>query len=280
MMAAGHRGAAMLAALLLGACAGTPAPPSAASPEPVPAAAAPTPPRAAGAVAAFERRQAEMAAAALKRGHWADAALAWEILGVLRPEHAPYRERLAEVRALIDAAVAERLPIAAAAQRRGEFDAAATAYFEVLALQPTQPQAAEGLRSIERERNRRAVATRFARPLLAGRNDDAARRATPPATNYTTAGVRNQLEHAALLAGAGEVDAAIAVLQGEQAARPADDAVRIALADLHFRRAERLQGRDRVAALEALAACLALVPQHAAARQLQQQLRTARPPAR
>lgn len=284
MTAAGHRAAAILAALLLGACAGTPAPPTGVPPAPQTAAAAPppTPPAAAGAVAAFERRQVEAATTAMKRGHWADAALAWEILAVLRPGHAPYRDRLAEVGARIDAAVAERLPAAAAALRRGDFDTAAAAYLDVLALQPTQPQATEGLRHVERERSRRAVATRFARPLQARRNGDAAamRRATPATTNYTTAGVRNQLEHAALLAGAGEIDAAIVVLQGEQAARPADEAVRNALADLHFRRADRLQSRDRVAALEALAACLALVPQHAAARQLQQRLRTTRPPAR
>ena len=280
MMADSRRGAALLAALLLGACAGPPPAPPGALPAPETEVA--PPPRAAGAVAAFERRQAEAATAALKQGHWADAALSWEILTVLRPEHAPYRERLAEVRARIDAAVAERLPAAAAALRRGDFDAATSAYLDVLALQPTQPQATEGLRSVERERNRRAVATRFTRPLLARRNDAAAttRRATPATTNYTTAGVRNQLEHAALLAGAGDIDAAITVLQGEQAARPADEAVRSALADLYFRRADQLQGRDRSAALEALAACLALAPQHAAARQLQQRLRAARPPAR
>jgi len=280
-MAAGHRGAAMLAALLVGACAGTPPPPSSALPTPE-TVVAPPPPRAAGAVAAFERRQVDKATTALKRGHWADAALAWEILTVLHPEQTTYREQLVEVRARIDAAVAERLPAAAAALRRGDFDTAAAAYLDVLALQPLQPQAAEGLRSVERERNRRAVATRFTRPLLARRNDDAAatRRATPAAANYTTAGVRNQLEHAALLAGAGEIDAAITVLRGEQAARPADEAVRSALADLYFRRAEQLQSRDRSAALEALAACLALVPQHAAARQLQQRLRAERPPAR
>jgi hypothetical protein len=282
MIAAVRRGAAILAALLLGACAGRPAPPSVAPREPATASAPPVPSRAAGAVAAFERRQAEAAAAAMKRGHWADAALAWEILTLLRPEHMPYRERLAEAHARIDAAVAERLPAAAAALRRGDLDTAASSYVDVLALQPTQPQAVEGLRNIERERNRRAVATRFTRPLLARRSDASAttRRATPATTDYTTAGVRNQLEHAALLAGASEIDAAITVLQGEQAARPADEAVRSALADLYFRRAEQLQSRDRSAALEALAACLALAPQHTAARQLQQRLRAARPQAR
>jgi hypothetical protein len=280
MMAAVRRAAAMVAALLLGACAG-PAPPPSGAP-PAPEAALAPPPRAADAVAAFERRQVEAAAAALTRGHWADAALAWEVLTLLRPEHAPYRERLAEMRVRIDAAVAERLPAAAAALRRGDFDTATAVYLDVLALQPTQPQAADGLRSVERERNRRAVATRFTRPLLARRNGAAAptRRATPATANYTTAGVRNQLEHAALLAGAGEIDAAIVVLQGEQAVRPADAAVRSTLADLYFRRAEQLQSSNHPAALEALAACLALAPQHAAARQLQQRLRAARPPAR
>jgi len=71
MMADSRRGAALLAALLLGACAGPPARPPVRrrAPETVVA------PRRgqAGAVAAFERRQVEAATAALKQGHWADA---------------------------------------------------------------------------------------------------------------------------------------------------------------------------------------------------------------
>lgn len=272
------RPAAILASLWLAGCAGTTLPAPEAAPAP---AADPAPTRPAAGVAAFERRQLDAATRAQRRGQFADAALAWETLDALRPEHAPYREQLAAMRARIDAAVAERLPIAAAAQRRGDFDAAAAAYLEVLALQPTHPQAAEGLRIVERDRSRQRAVTRFAAapmPRRAGPAPAAPLRAAGP--EFSSSTVSNQLEHAALLAGAGEIDAAIHVLRGEQAARPSDAGVRSALADLHYRRAEQLQSRDRAAALQSLADCLALEPQHAPARQLQMRLRSTRPAGR
>lgn len=273
MTGARARLAAAWAAALLAACAGTPAPAPDAAPPPATATVAPAP-RPADGVAAFERRQLEAATRALRREHLAEAALAWETLAVLRPGHAPYREQLAALRARIGTMVSARLQAAAAAQRRGDLDAAADAYLEALALDPTQAQAADGLRAVERERSRQRATTRFARAPTARRaNGVAAARVPLPAA----AGASNQIEHAALLAGAGELDAAIAVLTSEQAARPADPAVRGALAELHYRRAEHLQPRDRAAALEALAACLALEPRHAAARQLQQRLRGVRP---
>ena len=88
-------------------------------------------------------------------GQWADAAWAWEVLVVLRPAHAPYRERAAALRQRIAAAVAEQLERAEAAQRRGAPDQAATHYLRALALQPDHAQAADALRALERERNRR-----------------------------------------------------------------------------------------------------------------------------
>ena len=116
------------------------------------------------------------------------------------------------------------------------------------------------------------------RPRRAGPAPAAPLRAAGP--EFSSSTVSNQLEHAALLAGAGEIDAVIHVLRGEQAARPSDAGVRSALADLHYRRAEQLQSRDRAAALQSLADCLALEPQHAPARQLQMRLRSTRPAGR
>ncbi|HET7863582.1 MAG TPA: hypothetical protein VFL86_04175, partial [Burkholderiaceae bacterium] len=102
-----------------------------------------------------------------RQGKLADAAVAWEILSVLRPDVAEYREQCTKIQSQIDAAVAERLQRAGQAQRRGELDAAAQGYLAVLALQPDHAQAADALRTIERERNKRNVLGRAAR-LAAG----------------------------------------------------------------------------------------------------------------
>lgn len=130
------------AALLVG-CATPSAPPPAGAP---PATAA------AAAHAGFEQRYRERAMTAARQGRLADAALAWEVLTVLRPDRRDYRDALAQTRRDIDAALAERLPRAAQAQRRGELDTATQLYLGVLALQPDSAAAADALRAIERER--------------------------------------------------------------------------------------------------------------------------------
>ena len=150
-MTRGRRFAALGACALLAACAG--APPQAPSAlAPPPAAAGPSP------VQAFAQRWRERAEAAAREGRLADAADAWEILAVLDPSDAEAAERLAGVRREIAAGVDDHLARARQAGKRGELEAATTQYLAVLALQPGHAQAADGLRAIERERNRRALA--------------------------------------------------------------------------------------------------------------------------
>jgi len=105
----------------------------------------------------FERGLRERADAAARAGRLADAADAWEILTVLRPEEAGYRERLEATRRDQGAAADEHLQRARLAFKRGELDAAAAQYQAVLALRPGDQPAADALRAIERERNRRAL---------------------------------------------------------------------------------------------------------------------------
>ena len=107
------------------------------------------------AIGRFEGLQRVRALQLEDEGQWADAAWTWEVLVVLRPAHAPYRERAAALRQRIAAAVAEQLDRAEAALRRGAPDQAATHYLRALALQPDHAQAADALRALERERNRR-----------------------------------------------------------------------------------------------------------------------------
>lgn len=141
---------ALGACALLAACAVTPPAPPA--PVPEAAAAAPTPRQ------EFEQGQRERAQAALREGRLADAADAWEILTLLRPADAEVAERLAATRRTIAAGVDEHLARARQAWRRGELDAAAAQYLAAITLQPDLAQAADALRAIERERNRRALA--------------------------------------------------------------------------------------------------------------------------
>ena len=140
----------LAAGALLAACAG--APPAAPIAVPVPAVAPPTPLR------EFEQHQRERAQTALREGRLADAADAWEILALLRPTDADVAEGLATTRRTIAADVDDHLAHARQAWKRGEFDAAVAQYLAVIALQPDQAQAADALRAIERERNRRALA--------------------------------------------------------------------------------------------------------------------------
>lgn len=131
-------------------------------------------------IEAFERQHRERAETAQRQGRLADAALSWEVLTALKPQRGEYRERLAATRAQIHAAVHDRTAKGAAAQKRGELDAAVQHYLAALALDPTHDGAADALRSIERERQKRHVG-RLARDPLQRRPNGEADPRTPPA---------------------------------------------------------------------------------------------------
>lgn len=144
--------AALLGAALLG-CAGAPVAPGGMNDVPAPSS-SPSPPVVVQAPeAAFESRLRERALALERRGALGDAALAWEILLALRPEQADYRQHLADLRERIGQAVDEHTQRARQARSRGDFTAAARHYLAVLALDPSEREAKEGLRAIERMRS-------------------------------------------------------------------------------------------------------------------------------
>lgn len=176
---------------------------------------------------------------------------------MLRPDVAEYRERLAETQRLIDAAVAERLPGAAQTSRRGELDAANRQYLAILALQPQNETAAEALRAIERERNKRNYLGKFSRQTLTRR---AAVEAEVPASAS-----RNDIEHASLLADDGEYDDAISLLERRTTADRKDDATRRLLASVYFRKADALAASDWPGAMAALDKSVRLNPSQAPA---------------
>jgi tetratricopeptide (TPR) repeat protein len=206
---------------------------------------------------AFEQQYRERASSAQRQGHLADAAIAWEVLTVLRPESREYREALADTRRQIDAAVAERLPRAAQAQRRGDLDGATQGYLAVLALQPDSAPAADALRSIERERVKRQQLGRLSRLALMRRGTE-----TMSPSDKSQAPVvadRNELEHATILAGQGEIDSAIGLLERRLSADRNDRAARNMLADLYERKADDvLAVRDTAGAIALLEKSLRL----------------------
>lgn len=214
--------------------------------------AAPPAPAMAAPLSAYEQQQRDRALAFMRQRRLADAAIAWELLTVLRPDVAEYRERLGEAQRQIDTAVAERLPRAALAAQRGELDNATQLYLAILALQPLNEPAADALRAVERERNKRNYLGKFSRITLTQR---AMAEAEMPANAGTASGGlagQNEVEHAALLAGDGELDDAIGLLERRLVLEPKDQAARRLLADVYYRKAESLLPRDRPGAVAVL----------------------------
>jgi tetratricopeptide (TPR) repeat protein len=255
----------LVACALVVACASTP--PSA-TPEPETGSMAPTAP--ATPHAGFEQRQRDRALGLKRQGRLADAALAWEVLTVLRPDVADYRERLAEVQREIDAAVAERLPLASQAARRGELDSAMQRYLGVLALDPDHAVAADALRALERERVKRNYLGKYTRFTLT-------RRAISDGEMKVALKLedRNEIEHASMLAGQGDFDDAIALLEQRVSANPRENATRQLLADIYFQKVQAQPGLDKAAAIRLLERSVRLDPSHAGAKARLRQLKSA-----
>ncbi|HSW27259.1 MAG TPA: hypothetical protein VLJ62_31170 [Burkholderiaceae bacterium] len=260
-------------AALASGCAGTsPAPPPIGA-EPV--AAAPLPPddpapsSAAEALAAFERQQRDAADAAARQGHWIDAVWAWDIVLALRPRDADAARRRALAVEAINAALPERLARARAARSRGDIDAAARAYLDVLALAPDHAAAADALREIERERVRRYQLGQPSRAVMA-------RRAPANASaRSATVEERTEIEHASMLASQGDLKSAIAILQPLAGPRRGSATLRALLADLYLLQAEQLAATDRAGAIAALERSLQADPSQQQAAQRLRQLREA-----
>jgi hypothetical protein len=124
---------------------------------------------AAPSVVAFERAQQERAVRLQQDGRLAEAAATWEVLALLRPEVDEYRERLEQTQSRIDTDTAEYWRKGEQARRKGDLDRAQAQYLLVLQLRPDHAGAADALRSIEKERNRRSYLGRLSRVTLGKR---------------------------------------------------------------------------------------------------------------
>lgn len=254
--------AAMLGAVVLAGCASPPATPSSSADD---EAASPLPARRATGVDGFEQRLRERALHFGRQGQLAEAATAWEILTVLRPEHREYRDRLDEMRQLIGQVVPDRMQRGAQALKRGELDTASSHYLAALALEPDNAPAADALRSIERERNKRGILGKASRVALVRRAVNDSRAATAPE--------RNTLEHAAMLAGQGELDEAVLLLERQLAADKRNTAACRLLSDVYLSKAEKQAPRDRSGAIASLEKSLRLDPGNARAAERLRQIK-------
>lgn len=267
VVSAGQSVARRLAGCAAGAvvaCASMPPPDASGPPDAAhtaPATSVPHPSPDSRAVSDFESQLRERATLQGRQGRLAEAATAWEVLIVLRPDEEAYRDRLSQTRRLIAAAVSERQQRGAQAQRRGDLDAATTNYLAALALQPDHAGLADALRQIERERNGRNFLGKPSRLTLV-------RRPAEVRNSASTAGTpvdRNSVEHAAMLGTQGEYDDAIALLERHLTASRRDIAACRLLAEMYFQKAEKQPPGDRAAAIGLLQKSIRLDPTHARA---------------
>lgn len=268
--------AAWLAGLLLalaGCASRVPAPPPEAGAGPAQPAVTPAAP-----LDAYPQQLQDRAERAEALGRWAEAALAWEVLGLLRPDDAAVSGRLATARHQVAARVARHQAAAQDAQRRGDGQAATREWLELLALDPTHRGAADALRQIERDRSARSQVGRFARPVLPARRPAEPVPAPSPALAEAARSANSQREHATLLARQGDLDGAINLLRDNPQWR-SQPAHRSMLVDLYLRKAEATKATQPDAARQSVEAALAIDARHAGALALRAQLsRPAAPP--
>lgn len=217
--------------------------------------------------AAFEQQQRERAKDLTRQGAFGEAAIAWEVLALLRPDVVEYAENLRRTQSRIEARVAQRMLAADQARRRGEADQAAQLYLHALADDPLNAQAAQALRAIERERNKRNYLGKPSRLTLTRYATAEAEQSRAALSSVD----RNDLEHASLLMHQSEYAEAIRILERYVKVFPQDEAARKALADACYQLAERKQANEPTAAQALLRRAVKFDPAHdQAAKRLRQ----------
>jgi hypothetical protein len=115
---------------------------------------------AASPLAVLEEHHRALAQTYVRERNWADAVVQWELLLLLKPDSAEYRNAAEESRAQIRNAAASLLPAADHARRLGNLDQATLLYLRVLNIDRENAAAAQALRDIDAERTKRAYINR------------------------------------------------------------------------------------------------------------------------
>lgn len=199
-------------------------------------------------VQAFEQNQRALAQSLENQGRLPEASVSWEALALLSPER--YGDRLQDIRRRIAERAQATLASARQAWKEGRLFEAEQWYLETLALQPDQREASDALRMLERTRTRRELGKppRFARSV-AEANAPKNASANPL-----------ELEHAVELAGQGDLDEAIGIVEQRYRKNPRDEPARVLLADMLCRKANVQRQIDKNASLATLRRCLQLDP--------------------
>ena len=193
--------------------------------------------------AAVAKRQ-DRALTLMRDGSLADAALQWEILTLLEPDTQEYRRRLDETRALISKATAEHLRTAEKAMDQGQTEQASLAYLKVLAVNPLNQTAAQGLRALEQEKLRTGQLARV--PRIAMPTGTIPRTRPAPTTE---ANERRDLDLGVMLYRQRDYPGSIRVLGKYLQDYPADGLARQYLAETHIQQGRLLvqQGKKEEA---------------------------------
>ncbi len=120
----------------------------------------------------YEQRLEEAARIEDRQGRWGDEAVTLELLAILRPDDASLTARRQALNDRIGVAIQDHLRRGAEANKRGQYEAAANQFLAALALSPNDPTAAEALRAIEKEKNRRLLLVKQRRAVQAADQGD------------------------------------------------------------------------------------------------------------
>jgi TolA-binding protein len=178
----------------------------------------------------FEEAHRAKARTLEREQRWAEAAAQWEILTLVAPDNAEYRDQLREAHSRISKGVQENLASAEDARQRGDVTAAREAYLRALSLEPENSTAIERLRKLEQEAYRRRALTH-----VVHQPKDAA------ASRPVSAIEHRDVEFAVLLVRQADYNGSITALEKYLKGAPKDDLARRYLADAHF-----LLGRKRL----------------------------------
>lgn len=143
-MTRGSGAALIVLAIAIAGCAATP------RPEPIEPATVPTQSR------TLEQSYRSHATELAAQQRWAEAAVQWDLLVLLRPDSKEYRKEAEGARQHGAEAAAAHLRAADEARKRGGNDQAVLYYLRALSADPGNVAAANGLKAIETERVRKA----------------------------------------------------------------------------------------------------------------------------
>lgn len=243
MRVAFSRGTGVTLALLLAACAQAPVEPPAAPPTPSPA------PAVSASTSEAIARYRKAAESARQAGDLATAAAQWHVVTLLAPDDDAARRELAAVRGAIAKESRDQLAAGQAALAANDVERATHALLRVLAVDPSQPDAAKALREIDRRRFTRIQADRAAKVTA---QDQAAPRGAMRAAAPAAAsdGDAFDVEQALEMLRAGDSAGGLRDLKAYVDANPGNRAVRQRIASAVAERAKELE--DKGAREEAL----------------------------